>query len=339
MTDSTEYRTAMAEFEAASLMAQHPPRILDANKRLVFELACPPGARHDGVIEYSRWREMPLPERLSIPARCAFECREGFFDYGPVPDGVDKWHLNFAAAELFASYARGAMAQDEMQVAEHPALGALREALLATGMPTMTVEMRGFTPHAPTPILVRGAERRCILDTTADPMRGRPGIYGTEFHRATQDVVRSAVTILDPPTHTNLLAIEAPSFGRGAYSLKELFFILSTAYSGFRAAVIASQLAGARVARAVTIHTGFWGCGAYGGNRLIMTMLQRVAAMLAGVDRLIFHAGFGRGVEDHDLSVVRLDRDVFQGAAELETRELLDRLVALRLEWGMSDGN
>jgi hypothetical protein len=339
MSDEAEYRTAVAEFEAEALMARHPPQILDANKRLVLELACPAGAKHAGVVEYSRWREIPLPEQLSVPGRCAFECREGFFDYGPPPHGVDDWHLNFAAAELFASYGRGAMAQDEMQVAEHPALGALREALLAAGMPTMTVEMRGFTPHAPTPILVRGVERRCILDTTPDPMRGRPGIYGTAFHRASQEVVRSAVTALDPPTRTNALAIEAPSFGRGAYSLKELSFILSTAYSGFRAAMISSRLAQGGAARAVAIHTGFWGCGAYGGNRSIMTMLQRVAAMLAGVDRLIFHAGFGRGVEDHDLAVARLLRHVFRDEADMKTGELLDRIVALRLEWGQSDGN
>lgn len=339
MSEPTEYRTAVAEFEAEALMTRHPPRIQDPNKLLVFSLACPSGAKHVGVVEYSRWREMPLPERLSIPGRCAFECREGFFDYGPAPDGVDEWHLNFAAAELFASYGHGAMAQDEMQVAEHPALGALREALLATGMPTMTVEMHGFTPHAPTPILVRGVERRCSLDTTPDPIRGRPGIYGTAFSRATQEVVRSAVAVLDPPTRTNVLAIEAPSFGRGAYSLKELSFILSTAYSGFRASMIASRLAQGGEASAVVVHTGFWGCGAYGGNRFIMTMLQRVAATLAGLDRLIFHAGFGRGVEDHDIAVGRLTRDVFRGAAELETRDLLDRIAALRLEWGQSDGN
>lgn len=39
------------------------------------------------------------------------------------------------------------------------------------------------------------------------------------------------------------------------------------------------------------IHTGWWGCGAFGGNRRLMAILQFAAAQLAGVDAVVFHRG------------------------------------------------
>jgi len=44
------------------------------------------------------------------------------------------------------------------------------------------------------------------------------------------------------------------------------------------------------------IHTGFWGCGAFGGNRRLMTILQSLAGDLAGVET-VFRAFDKPGVE------------------------------------------
>ncbi len=43
------------------------------------------------------------------------------------------------------------------------------------------------------------------------------------------------------------------------------------------------------------IHTGFWGCGAFGGNRVLMTTLQILAAEMAGLERVVFHTGDASG--------------------------------------------
>ena len=40
----------------------------------------------------------------------------------------------------------------------------------------------------------------------------------------------------------------------------------------------------------IIIHTGNWGCGAFGGNVELHTMLQIIAAVSAGVDEMIYHA-------------------------------------------------
>ena len=94
------------------------------------------------------------------------EVREDVYDYASATGvaGAEEWHVNFADPRLFTAYGSGLFAQDEMQVAEHPALGALREALHARRWPTLTEE-RGQA----TPVLVKGVQRRCRVQTDANP--------------------------------------------------------------------------------------------------------------------------------------------------------------------------
>ena len=127
-------------FDAAALMANHPPRVHNANKQVVLDIACPPGAVHRGTIGYTRWAAMELPEHLDpVPPDLVLPV-PGFFDYQPVVEGDDvvEWHVNFADPHLFVAYAGGLFAQDEMQVAEHPGLAALKQALVAAGVETRT---------------------------------------------------------------------------------------------------------------------------------------------------------------------------------------------------------
>jgi hypothetical protein len=138
-------------------------------------------------------------------------------------------------------------------------------------------------------------ERRCRVATEPDAEAGRPrGLYGNELARAAVDVVRRATVPIVPPTITNLIAIAAPSGGSGRYRRVELEEILLTVMTGFQAAVIETRrLAGPEAT--TVVHTGYWGCGAFGGNRVVMSLFQIVAAQSSGVRRLVFHAGAGGG--------------------------------------------
>ena len=91
-------------------------------------------------------------------------------------------------------------------------------------------------------------------------------------------------------------------------------------------------------AGATVVHSGHWGCGAFGGNRVLMAILQILAAEIAGVDRLIFHTGQDRrGWEVVEIARQKLKANFPDGI--LEGDELIERLVALGFEWGVSDGN
>lgn len=322
-------------YEAAELMRRHPPVLRNDNKQVLFAIASPPGTVHAGRLEYSRWPELPLSTARAVdPDRLGRQVvvRHGYYDYRPVLGagvGVE-WHVNFADPNLFYAYGTSLFAQDEIQVAEHPVLGSLREALVAGGEPATTI-----ANSRPTPVLVMGAERRVSVRTAPGAESGGPSwLYGMAFARASADAVREAATRIDPPSISNILAIVAPYGGRGRYRREEIGLALATAYSGFRAAVVESRRVAGSGAR-VGVHSGFWGCGAFGGNRVMMTLLQVLAADMAGVDRLALHVGDSMGRTSVERAIAL--------ASELATAagapDLIARAEQLGLAWGVSDGN
>ncbi len=324
------------EFEANELMASHPPILRDANKQTVYDIACPRGSVHHGHLVYTRWRAMPLPARVDIGAGTnRIVGVENIYDYEPVLGSADglEWHVNFADPSLFGFYGSGLFAQDEMQTAEHPALGALREALLAQGREPVTVEN-----GAPTPVLVRGVERWCRVATNPNAAEGRPrGLYGNAFALASTETVRHATSRIEPPTITNLIAIAAPAGGQGHYTAAEIENILVTAFTGFRAAVLESHRARGTNCR-VAVHTGFWGCGAFGGDKVLMALLQMVAAQMAGVDRVVVHTFDGHGTRALERAR-RVAAQEIAGSVPVATAALITQVAAMGFGWGRSDGN
>jgi len=324
-------------FNTQELVEQFPPRLQNRNKRVVFDIACPAGARHAGQLAYSRWACEGLPGSVTLKGLTfELEIRSDYFGYEPPPAGSDQveWYLNFADGDLFCFYGSPLFAQDEMQVAEHPALGSLREALLHSG-----TEPRTAKEGRPTPILVRGAERRCRIALDPNPQLGRPwGLYGNHFGRASPEAVAQATQPLVPPTITNIVAMRAPAGGYGRYSHEQINFILETAYTAFLAARLESGPKGSATPR-VVVHTGYWGCGAFGGNRILMSLLQFLAAQMAGLDRLVFHTGSSAGSTACTTAVATLQRLIQSGRDDRPLDSLVDLLVGLGLEWGVSDGN
>jgi hypothetical protein len=323
-------------FSAHRLMRDHPPVIEHPNKQVVFSVACPPVCFHDGEIGYSRWRAAPLPSHVDAHgARALVEARHDVYDYAPVSDlpGAVEWHVNFADPLLFVWYGSGLFAQDEVMTAEHPALGALVEALHADGRKAVTEDASG-----PTPVLVTGVERRCAIALDANPLEGRPkSVYGRAFASAKPQAVRAAVRRLDPPTLTNVIAIAAPRGGAGRYTRQEIERVLVTAYTGFAAAALESASLGGEGAP-VVVHTGYWGCGAFGGNRVLMSILQALAARMAGVTRLVFHTVDAEGAAPLSEALDTMAA-LFPERAAIPTSEAVLRVLGRGYEWGASDGN
>lgn len=312
-------------------MERYPARLKNSRKKLVYSIACPEGAIYDGTSVYSRWSAMSLPETVT-EYQPELIVRSDYFGYEPVEDQQRiEWYLNFAHSDLFCAYGGSLFAQDEMQVAEHPALASLREALLAQNISALTVEAGN-----PTPILIRGVERRCAIATDPSSSLGRPyGLYGNNFARAKADVIQQATQVINPPTMTNIIAIEAPVGGYGSYTLDEIRYVLTTAFTGFAAACVESELA--QPQSSTVIHTGFWGCGAYGGNRVLMVLLQLLAARLAGVTWLIFHTGAADA--NQPLSEAQGILQRLLGSVDRSLDDTLVAIQALDFQWGVGDGN
>jgi hypothetical protein len=117
------------EFAAQRLATEHPPVLRNPNKRVVHEIACPPGSSHGGGVVCTRWGAMPLPESFTPERGAEGVVRyDGFYDYRPAlaEPGAVEWHVNIADPHLFVANGGPLFAQDEIQVAEHPILGSLR---------------------------------------------------------------------------------------------------------------------------------------------------------------------------------------------------------------------
>jgi hypothetical protein len=253
------------EFEARDLARRFPPSISNGNKLLVAQIAAPKGADSvaEGLVRFARWRRVPLPPRFPDAGDLALAHVVGPFAYEPPREGESVWHLNFADTSLFGFYGGSLLAQDELQVAEHPLLASLREALHHRG--EMSTAPRTRDGEEETPCLVMNAPRMCRFDLQPAPRLGLPyGIYGRAFAAATEAQVRALVARVEPPTSSNILAIVAPQ-GRGVYTAAQVSYVLSAAFSGFVAARAESERAAALerwpAAPRVTIHTGDWGAG------------------------------------------------------------------------------
>ncbi len=322
-------------FDVQSLIDSHPPQLKNANKKIVYQIASPPNSIHHGRLTFSRWQAIPLTQIDPAPIHeTAFEERIGYFEYKSFPD-LDRveWYLNFAHSDLFCAYGFAVFAQDELQVAEHPSLASLREALLSAKIEPLTV-----ANGMPTPITIRGVERRCKIAIDVNPQQQRPfGLYGNNFARASAEAVALATQPIDPSTITNIIAMEAPAGGYGSYQYDEIEYVLTTAVTGFSAAKIESQLVSE--SPLTIVHTGFWGCGAYGGNRVLMALLQLLAARFARLDRLIFHTTDLEGSQALSKAHKILERDFVIASSCLEIPALLAKIEAMKFHWGVSDGN
>ena len=321
--------------DGESLFKEYPPIWHDDNKLIVFEIAKSSGYPFNGKISYKRWPQFELPKRIIYDNKLKFSAHAEVFKYAEQKDPkIVDWHLNFADPDLFVAYGSELLAQDEIQVAEHPILGSVREMLISKNCYAETLDDDG----CPTPITITGAQRRCVINTQPNPKIGCPdGIYGNAFESATEEQVRASTSTISPPTISNILAISAPYGGTGNYTKEDMLKVLITAYTGFSCARKESERLVPENPKTI-IHTGFWGCGAFGGNRELMTILQCFAADLAKVD-LVFWAVDDSGVkvalESYDLH--RASRDT--RAINKFTQVFLNKLVARKYKWGESDGN
>ena len=301
-------------FSVAWLLTEYPAKWQNKNKQLVVEHMGPvkkPNSRH---VTVSRWQDAEL--KNDIPKRTTrYTEIPGFFKYRAAKPGDIQWHLNFANEEVFVAYGGGLLAQDELQCLEHPVLGSVREALVgAANFKPLTVEN-----GKPTPILITGVDRRCKLHTT--------DLYGNRFKRASPETIKESIHIIDPPTVSNIIAMEAPH-SRGLYTREQIRYILTTAVTVFAAAVRESGN------KRAVINTGFWGCGAYGGNQELMALLQLLAARIAGVPELIFRSGSEYGY----YSYKRADELSAEFDDKSNLSEIVDIIFARKYVWGMSNG-
>ena len=144
---------------------------------------------------------------------------------------------------------------------------------------------------------------------------------------ASDEEIEAGIRTFEGDVRCNVLAMAAPE-GRGGtyrYVRSELEELMKTVLCSFSA--VRDQSSG----RAV-IHTGNWGCGAFGGNKELMYLAQMYAASVCGIDELVFHA-----VDEEILD--RAKRVYEQLPDSIGFSDIVGYLLARGYYWGISDGN
>ena len=72
---------------------------------------------------------------------------------------------------------------------------------------------------------------------------------------------------------------------------------------------------------------------------MLMTLLQLLAARLAGLDRLVFHTGDGAGPPAYFQASQTLHQIQGSDATPRKVSDLVDQIESMGLQWGVSDGN
>ncbi|PRP77223.1 hypothetical protein PROFUN_15117 [Planoprotostelium fungivorum] len=326
--------------DSKKLWKNFRPKMQSSNKRLLLDMIDKEGEKPQGDLIFERW-SIIQPSSLSLdPERLKGLIVEETLDiYRYQQTDTEDYYVNFADASLFGFYGGPLFAQDEHQVAEHPILGSLRRWLdLEAASETKNKEAIPWTKIGDnaTPCLIFNAQRSLVIETQADPTKGRQSIYGNSFSYASPATIRAATTVITKETaelnglrsHNNFIAIEAPKHGHGTYDRSEIEYIFFTAFSGFEAARLHSG-------DKTVIHTGNWGCGAFGGNGSIMAMLQIAAAAMSGVKKIVYHT--------FDQKHTRLFREGQKKLQDLwnSRRDLHALLAAIQEEeyqWGVGNG-
>lgn len=200
----------------------------------------------------------------------------GPFRYDCSTENTIHWTANFADSNLFGFCEGPLMAQDELQVLEHPGLAHIKH--------TLPKDLCKLGLHEVA--LFQNVPRLGSLDTTT-PLANGQTLYGNYFARATTNEIHSLLTRFSTPTLSNIFAMTAPripfSWNGLPYQKKELSELFFTAYNAFRSIKSVNQ------GKKIVIHTGNWGAGAFGNDAKTAHLVQLAAAEMAGIDEIRMH--------------------------------------------------
>lgn len=303
------------------------------------------------------------------------------------------WYVNFADESLFGFYSSELFAQDEWQCLEHPILASLREYLHSYSISSssssssssrdrssshpeaspLTVE-RSSKTSIPTPCLTMHVAREVSIDALGS------ALYGHAFARAKISEIQDACQWISPtwPSYSNILAMEALKYGKGRYTHQQIAATIQTILTGFTAARLESEeearrCFGCKHAAAsssessgfsppspsssnsvrTVMHTGNFGCGAFGGNKELMFLLQYLCARASGTHELVYHVlseenhrecQRAQRVADEIIKSMTMTSQKEDGevcnrlASGVNESTLLSRIVSLGYKWGRSNG-
>ncbi|KAJ6255011.1 poly(adp-ribose) glycohydrolase [Anaeramoeba flamelloides] len=358
---------AYLNFSSEELYKFFPPVFSNSNKQVIAKKMFEKEYENNKELMFSKWGILKHPKRCECK-KPEIEMYENTFQYEATEENETAWYPNFADRRLFGYYSGNLLAQDELQVLEHPILGSLRNCLKVISDSVDHCKPLTRSKQKPTPVLIMNAEKRCSFHVEPNAKEGRPqGLYGNKFACTSTDIVLKALELLNPPTFSNFYVMEAPKYGRGNYTTSQIYDLFSQCYTGYTAAKLLSTVPKLKnnsqirfndqndfsfldkeenvklnpIEQTVTIHLGHWGGGAYGGNKVMVTIIQLLAGYLTGIDKMIYHTFNQIGTKSYNTGFQILEKLIAKHKKDgkIDIKKILSDIEKLKLKWGFSDGN
>ena len=296
-------------------------------------------------ITFSKYDYFKLPQEFKASRNFKVTIENGVFLYLEKKEEkrISEWYMNFADGALFGYYGNCVFAQDEHQVAEHTLCAHLREYLVALDFvehlspdTTRNAKLASELDLSliPTPCLIESIPH--LAKINIDP-KSNCNLYGNKFRCASRKKLIENVEILKAPFQLhNILAIMAPVCECNEekyYTENEITNALITAYSGFCA--VRRQVSSDQQ---VKIHTGLFGCGAFGGDPVLMIAVQCIAARLSGIDHLVLHSFEDRNVASITKGVKLANDKIWPLGTISFLTEIVACLLKEKFEWHSGNG-
>ncbi|MCB1181766.1 MAG: hypothetical protein KDK55_07110 [Chlamydiia bacterium] len=187
---------------------------------------------------------------------------------------ANEGYVNFAnGTERGGGYKTNGRVQEEIMFFEFPCLPNLD---YLADKANVYLQASRKTNSGPTPYCVLGIKREFVIDSAIYSRNSN--VRTSEFSRYIQEIDED-----NRPT-VDMLAMAAFDWkkmrGEKKYTKEIHLFHLETAVQAFTAYRDLKRQEQEDPSLEVTIHSGLWGCGAFGNSRKVMTVIQLLAANL-----------------------------------------------------------
>eukprot|EP01084_Bolivina_argentea_P134356 237010_1 len=335
-------------FSYTHLMVDNSPKFKDQRKQAVFQKISNSLFQMKRNLIYSRYKLLQLPKTIPNPTQFMsnkIKIRANIYEYSKCDNESEKhFYVNFSDANLFGFYSGSLFAQDEIMTLEQPILCALREKLISE---CKTDENTKLSTSCLDAVIILN----CLKNGNFT-QQNLNKIYGSKFARSGVETVVKCIDICEAPISTNIICIAALCKMMEKYTFEDIDFLSKTAFCGFNGAKmeILNEALGEynktqnsyTLRNTIIVHTGNWGCGAFGGNIEMHFILQCVAAVCAGIDMLYYHS-----VDINSMEKAQKGRDVLLNMlyprckdkyGNMDRDVFFKELLNLGYSWGCPNG-
>lgn len=219
------------------------------------------------------------------------ESREGYFDYAIQDTTQQKvYHVDFANERLGGGFLGRGFVQEETMFVEFLELDyhAIKDGLTNLGRSTLQTRVSNNIPGIQSNWALGGRPTPLIFEEVTRTGKFKYGKYKLTTGKSSYGAIKFETK--DPLQKANILAIAAPKLKKGdtksQTSFATLTDLFNTANAGFTFAKEQTDN------KKLVMVTGALGAGVFYNHRIVVNVIQQLAAMHANVDHIIFY-GYG----------------------------------------------